>query len=140
MTTPPPPRRLPDLSPMNDYFWRGGAEGQLLILRCGDCGLYIHPYAGRCPRCESHLVAPQPVSGRATVVGFTINVQPWDPGVEVPFVIALVELEEQADIRLMTNLPRCNIEEVEVGMPVQVYFEQQDDFYIPLFEKAEPQQ
>lgn len=74
------------------------------------------------------------------MVGFTINVQPWDPGVEVPFVIALVELEEQADIRLMTNLPRCNIEEVEVGMPVQVYFEQQDDFYIPLFEKAEPQQ
>lgn len=132
----PPPRPLPDINPMNEYFWRGGKRGKLCILRCGDCSLYIHPYAGRCPRCRSHQVAPEPVSGRGSVAGFTVNFQRWVADVEVPYIIALIELQEQADIRLLTNMPRCRPEEVEVGMPVQVYFERQGDVYVPLFERA----
>jgi uncharacterized protein len=127
---------LPAINEMNRHFWCGGADGRLHILRCRDCGRYIHPYAARCPECRSTHVAPEPVSGRGTVVGLTVNHQPWIPGVAVPYVVAVVEIEEQSDIRLLTNMPRCTPQEARVGMPVRVYFEQQDDVFVPLFEPA----
>jgi uncharacterized OB-fold protein len=137
MDTAEPSRLLPDLTEMNIHFWKGGANGRLHILRCQKCGYWIHPYAGRCPDCRGSDLAPEPVSGRGTVAGFTVNHQPWIPGVAVPYVVAIVELEERADLRLMTNLPRVPIEEVRIGLPVKVYFEPQpNDIYLPLFEKA----
>ena len=81
-------------------------------------------------------MSPEPVSGKGTVIGFTINHQPWVPNVEVPYVVALVELAEQANVRLMTNLPECEPDEVAVGMAVEVYFEQQDEIFVPLFRPA----
>ncbi len=129
-------RPLPLITQANRYFWCGGADGQLHILRCGGCQLWIHPFAGRCPRCSSDAIAPQPVSGRATVVGFSVNHQQWQPDIPTPYVVAVVELEEQSDIRLMTNLPRTPIDEVRAGLPVKVYFERYDDVWLPLFEAA----
>lgn len=129
-----PPRPLPAVNEMNAYFWKGGKDGQLHILRCGSCGLWIHPFAGRCPKCHSADVAPQPVSGRGTVVGFSINHQVWQPGLKVPYTVALVALDEQADVRLMTNLPNTPIEQVRIGLPVQVHFEQDGDLFIPEFD------
>jgi uncharacterized OB-fold protein len=76
------------------------------------------------------------VSGRATVVGFTVNHQQWQPDFEVPYVVAIVALDEQSDIRLMTNMPRTPIGDVRVGMPVKVYFEQHGEIFCPLFEAA----
>ena len=130
------PRVLPQITEMNQYFWCGGADGNLHILRCEACGTWIHPYAARCPKCRSDKVSPQAVSGRGRVAGFTVNVQPWMPGVPVPYVVAIVELDEQADIRLVTNMPRTPIEQVRVGLPVKVFFEPNGDIHLPLFEAA----
>ena len=129
-----PERPLPTVNEMNHYFWLGGADGRLHILRCEACGYWIHPYAGRCPKCRSDKLSPQPVSGRGTVAGFTVNHQPWIKDVKVPYVVALVELDEQSNVRLMTNMPRTPIETVRVGLPVKVFFEQQGTIYVPLFE------
>jgi acetyl-CoA acetyltransferase len=57
------------------------------------------------------------------------------PGVPVPYVIALVELAEQVDLRLTTNLVGCAPEDVRIGMPVRVTFRVlNDDVALPLFE------
>jgi uncharacterized OB-fold protein len=130
------PRALPRITEMNRDFWCGGADGQLHILRCEACGTWIHPYAARCPKCRSDKISPQAVSGLAEVVGFTVNVQPWMPGVAVPYVVAIVQLPEQADLRLVTNLPRIPIGQVRIGLPVKVYFEAHGDIHLPLFEAA----
>jgi uncharacterized OB-fold protein len=47
------------------------------------------------------------------------------PGFEdrVPFVVALVELEEQRGLRIVSNLLGCRSDEVQIGMPVEVVFE-----------------
>lgn len=127
---------LPLITEINQHFWCGGADGRLHILRCAACRTWIHPYAARCPKCRSAEVAPEPVSGRGTVAGFTVNHQPWLQGVPVPYVVAVVELEEQADIRLMTNMPRTPIEAVRIGLPVTVYFEPHGQIFVPLFEAA----
>lgn len=132
-----PDRPLPGINEMNDYFWQGGADGHLHILRCQGCRHWIHPYTARCPQCRSPDVKPEAVSGSATVVGFTVNHQPWQPDVPVPYVVAIVALDEQGDLRLMTNLPRVPIEAVCIGLHVKVYFEPHErGIFLPLFEKA----
>jgi hypothetical protein len=50
-------------------------------------------------------------------------------------VVAIVELEEQAGLRLMTNIVNCPVDGVEIGMPVEVCFEElEDGAYLPLFQ------
>lgn len=131
-----PRRSFPAITEANRHFWCGGSDGRLLILRCNACGHWIHPYAARCPACRAADIAPQPVSGHGKVAGFTVNHQPWQPDFAVPYVVAIVELDEQSDLRLMTNMPRTPIETVRIGMPVKVFFEQHEEIFCPLFEAA----
>jgi uncharacterized OB-fold protein len=74
------------------------------------------------------------VSGRANVVSITLNHQPWVPASDHPYAIAIVEIEEQPGLRLMTNVVNCPPEVVRIGMPVRVVFEAHGDVYLPLFE------
>lgn len=136
MTTEQLGRPLPELSEMNSYFWTGGRNGSLQIRRCGDCGTWHHPYQGACHVCGSRNVGPQAVSGRGTVVAVTINHQPWFPHVPVPYVIALVELEEQLDIRLMTNLVDVPVTDAGAGIAVEVCFEQYGEIFVPQFRRV----
>ncbi len=128
-----PFRILPKVTPGNEHFWKGGAEGELRFLRCQDCKYYIHPPSPICPECLGKNLAAEAVSGRAHVLTYTINHQPWIPGVPLPYAIAIVEIVEQKGLRLMTNIVDCPIDEIEIGMPVRVRFEQYDDVYLPLF-------
>ncbi len=131
-----PFRVLPKLTSLNEHFWRGGADGKLRLLRCRTCEAYIHPPTPICPGCLGKDVAPVEVSGRATVATFTLNHQPWVPAPDHPYCIAIVEIEEDPSIRLTTNIVNCPAEQVTIGMPVRVVFEQHDDVHIPLFEPA----
>jgi uncharacterized OB-fold protein len=128
-----PFRVLPKVTPQNEHFWRGGADGKLCFLRCQPCGTWIHPPAPVCPECLSKELAPQAVSGRATVATFTLNHQPWVPSPDHPYAIAIVEIEEQPTLRLMTNIVQCAPEDVHIGMSVQVCFEEHEDVFIPVF-------
>jgi len=130
------PWPIPQITDENGAFWTGGRDGELLITRCTSCGYWIHPPSPRCPQCLSDAVEPQPVSGRGTVYSYTINRQAWVPGLEVPFVIAIVELEEQPGLRLMTNVVDGRPEDVEIGMPVEVAFVERGEAFVPVFHKA----
>jgi len=126
---------LPALEPESERFWRACRAGRLEITRCRACGWYIHPPRPICPRCQAREVSWEAVSGRATLVSYTVNHQRWMPGMEVPYTIGLVELVEQADLRLTTNLVGCAPDAVEIGMPVRVTFrEVSDEIALPLFE------
>jgi uncharacterized protein len=126
-------RKLPLLTAENRAFWQGGAEGELRICRCADCRRWIHPPTPICLGCDSPDVGPEPVSGRGRVASFTINHQQWSPELEVPFVIAIVELVEQPGLRFLTNVISCSPDAVAIGMPVHVVFEQHEDVWLPLF-------
>lgn len=128
-----PRRHLPTLTDSNRLFWQGGKTGKLLIQRCHDCGDYVHPPGPICPSCHSFNVKAVPVSGRATVATFTINRQVWEKGLEAPYIVAIVELDEQKNVRITTNIIDCAIDDVVIGMPVEVVFEQNEDVWLPLF-------
>ncbi len=68
---------VPAVTALDEHFWRGGASGHLLVLRCGSCGTWIHPPQPVCRHCLSTELSPQPVSGRGRVLTFTVNHQPW---------------------------------------------------------------
>jgi uncharacterized OB-fold protein len=127
---------IPQVNDENRDFWTSGRDGELRITRCHDCGYYVHPPSPRCPRCLSANVEPAPVSGRGRVYTYTINQRVWSPGLEVPYVIAIVELEEQAGLRLMTNIVECPADEVTIDMPVQVEFRDQGEVSVPVFRPA----
>lgn len=131
-------RVLPRVTPENEHFWRGGADGQLRISRCGDCGTWIHPTSPICPSCYGRSIAPDVASGKATVFTFTINQQPWIPSFDPPYVVAIVALPEQDGLRLTTNVTNVEPDDVFIGMPVRVVFEHRDEdgyeVWLPLFE------
>lgn len=131
-----PTRMLPTLDDHNRAFWTGGGAGELLISRCTSCRLWVSPPAADCPDCGASLEA-RPVSGRGRVFTYTINHQPFNPAVPVPYVIALVELDEQQGLRIAANIVDCEPDSVRIGLPVQVRFERQDaggdTAYVPVF-------
>ena len=132
--TDKPFRLLPRIVPETEFFWTGGASGELRFLRCRDCRTFIHPPAPICPKCLSRDLAPEAVSGKGSLFSFTINHQKWNPTVPVPYVIGLVQIDEQEDVRLTTNIVNCDPNDVRVGMRVRVKFDHEGDVYLPLFE------
>lgn len=132
----PPQRKLPLLTPETEAFWTGGKEGQLLIQRCTTCGHYQHPPGPLCPVCRTETMEPSAVSGRGTVKTFTVNHQQWFPGMTEQFVFAVVELPEQPELYVFTNI-LTPPDAVRIGRPVEVCFEHHDDVWLPLFRPVE---
>ncbi len=126
------PRIPPPITDANRAFWTGGAQGELLISYCESCGRWVHPPVERCGDCSGPLAA-RPVSGRGTVFTFTVSRHQFNPAVPVPYVIAIVELEEQAGLRFTTDLVEVDIDAVQINMAVEVTFEQAGEAWVPLF-------
>jgi len=131
----PPPRIPPEISDENRAYWTGGSEGRLMMSFCGDCSRFFHPPASVCPRCGGPA-APRAVSGRGSLYTFTVNRHPYHPVVPPPYIVAIVELEEQAGLKFTTNLVNCAVDDAEIGMAVRVVFEQTGDAWVPIFEPA----
>jgi hypothetical protein len=125
---------LPGITDRNRHFWTGGSDGVLHILRCGDCRFWIHPPQETCPTCGSTNLAPEVTAGLGTVFTYTVNRHPYNPAVPIPYVIAIVELDEQAGLRFTTNVVNIDPEKVQIGLPVQVAFERFDEVFVPVFE------
>jgi len=58
-------RPLPLADELTRFFWEAAHEHRLEILRCRECGHFIHCPEPVCPRCSSTKLAPSPVTGRA---------------------------------------------------------------------------
>ena len=131
-------RPVPALEPRTEAFWKACRAGRLEFTRCIPCNHLIHPSRPICPLCRGRELDVATVSGRAGLHSYTVNHQAWFPGQDVPYVIGLVELEEQAGLRLMTNIIECPLDRLRIGMPLRVVFENvTDDVALPLFQPAE---
>lgn len=131
------PRPLPVLEMDNRAFWTGGERGELLIAECSSCRYLVHPPTSFCPVCEGREIVPRAVSGRGTIVSMTVNHRAWYPELPVPYVVAIIALEEQADVQLVTNIVDCDPLRPRIGDRVEVTFEQCEDVWVPLFRLAE---
>jgi uncharacterized OB-fold protein len=128
-----PPRPLPVLEKGTDFFWKAGAHDQLMIAQCDTCGRYHHPPLPYCPTCPKGSVVPTAVSGFGRVASFTVNYQAWVPGLSVPYIFSAVELVEQAELYVLTNIIGCGVEQVRIGLEVVVAFEPIGEIFMPMF-------
>jgi uncharacterized OB-fold protein len=128
---------VPGMSPLTQPYWDGARQHQLLIQRCRACEHVWHPPLPRCPRCHSVDVAWTPVSGTGRVYTYTVVYHATHAAMvdRVPYIAALIELDEGP--RVLTNLRNCSEEQVQVGMPVKVLFEElTPEITLPQFEPA----
>lgn len=117
------------------YFWEGTQKGELRIQSCNACGALRHPPGPACPECgafdRGHVVA----SGRGTVFSYIVHRHPPVPGKELPIVIALIDLEE--GVRMVGEVTDVTDAEIEIGMPLQVAFnEVDDDLILPIWTRV----
>lgn len=130
-------RPRPHLDDSNRFFWTSGSDGKLRFLQCAACRGWIHPPQPICPHCLTESLAPEPVVGTGVVESFTVNHQPWLPGVPVPYVIARIAIDGAKDVLLTSNVIECPVDEVRIGDRVAVVFEEQDGIFYPLFRRTD---
>jgi uncharacterized OB-fold protein len=113
---------LPHRTALAMPFWEGTRERELRLQRCMRCGAYRFPPQVLCRECLYEGTEWVATSGRGTVFSYVVQHRPATPAFadDVPYVVAVVELEEGPLI--LTNIVGCGRDEVSVGMPVEVDF------------------
>jgi len=129
----PKPRPAPESLP----YWKAAHEHRLSIPKCESCEQFWFPPSNACRHCLSPNFHFEDVSGRGKVFSFVTFHRVYRPAFEqeVPYVVALVELEEGP--RLLTNILGISHEDVRCDMPVEVVFDDvDDDTSVPKFKPA----
>jgi uncharacterized protein len=116
---------LPDMEwPPTREFWAAAARGELAIPRCEGCGrLHWYPEE-RCRRCGGERHAWERMSGRGELFTWVVLQHAFLPQFResLPFVSALVALEEDPAVRLATRIVECDPASLTKDMPVEVVF------------------
>ncbi len=111
----------PPLSSLDyEFFYRGLAEGQLLVQKCTNCAAFRNPPGPMCPHCRSLSWIPFPCRGIGSVHSYTIHYHPPLPSFEVPHAIALVDMIE--GFRQVGSLRTDDLQTIRIGMPVAIEF------------------
>ena len=132
-----PPIPLPN--ELTSAFWDGAANGQLVMQSCNACGHLQHPPEPVCASCLSFDLGSGAVSGKGSVYSFCIATQAFHPyfADKLPFVIAVVELDEQPGLKMITNIVDTDPDSVRVGDRVEVAFRPlAEGFILPVFVPA----
>jgi uncharacterized OB-fold protein len=118
-------------------YWEGLAQGELRIQRCNACSKAVFYPRLICPHCHADQLSWIAASGKGTIYSYTVVHQGFGPfAADVPFVIAIVELEEGA--RMMSRIVDAPRERVAVGAAVRVTFESVgEDLTLPYFRLVE---
>ena len=120
-------RPLPTPTPLTAGFWDAAREHRLVVQRCDACGTFRHYPQPMCANCHSTDWTWTELSGRGTVYTFTVTHQVFHPAWKghVPYAVATIELAE--GVRLVSDLAPEDVDDVAIGQPVEVFFDQIDD-------------
>lgn len=124
---------VPEPNEVTQLYWEGTAEGELRVKHCPSCEALFRFNHAWCPECGNAELDWKKTAGRGVVTNFTIiHVPPYEAYVdEVPYVLALIELEE--GVRVMMNVIDCDPQSVHIGMKVALTFETRGDVQLPQF-------
>jgi len=115
---------LPDLGePLTAPFFAAAAAGELRIPRCEVCGAYVWYPQEKCPSDGGSLTWTR-VSGRATLFSWAVVRRAFLPAFEdkVPFVTALVALDEDPAVRIATYIVDADPGTLVADAPVEAEF------------------
>jgi uncharacterized protein len=101
------------------FFWDGVNAHELRIQKRPD-GRLQHPPVPALWQDKEAAIDYVVASGKGTVFSFVVHHAPKVPGRTLPFVIALVELEE--GVRMLGELRNVDPAKVGIGMPVRATY------------------
>lgn len=123
-------------------FWEYCQAHELRAQRCTACGAFRWPPRAFCPKCWSWDFEWTKLSGRGTVASFSVVHHVTSPAFkdEAPYVVALVTLDGTGgQVTLLSNIVGCPWDHVQVGLPVEVTFEDRGpDLTVPVFVPDSP--
>ncbi len=127
---------LPNPNFDNKAYWDACKQHELKFQKCSKCGKY-RTASIVCPECNSLESTWEKVSGKGKIYSFIVYHRVYHPGFasEIPYNVSLIELDE--GVRMVSNVVGIPNEKIEIGMPVQVFFEDIDEeFALPKFKPA----
>jgi uncharacterized OB-fold protein len=121
-------------------FWDGCKEHELRGQRCSACGRFRWTPQPFCPSCYSWDYEWTPLSGKGVVTSFSVVHHTATPSFkeDIPYVVAAITLDgTDGHVLFQSNLIGCPWEEVKVGMPVEVVFNDvTPEATLPMFRPA----
>ena len=135
----PSERPVPHPSPLTRPFWDACAAGRLTAQQCAECGQYIFTPQEFCRYCLSTSLRWRGCSGTGLIVTYTVIWRAQTPAFSVPYVVAVVELDE--GYQMISNIVAQDDEavatQVAVGDRVRVTFVPvTKDVTLPCFERT----
>ena len=116
-------RPYPPMDLDSTAWWEALQRHELTLQRCEGCGRLRWPARATCNDCGSDGWQWVEACGRGTVESWTVT-HHAGPGVEVPFCVALVRLDDQDDIAIPGSVEGPGDGSgLEIGIPVVVVFE-----------------
>lgn len=128
---------IPKPAPESQPYWEAAKSHTLSLPHCDACEQFWFPPSQTCPHCLSSKFSWQAVSGRGKVFSFVTFHRVYHPAFEgeVPYVVALIELEEGP--RLLSNVIGIPVDQVRCDMSVKVVFDDvSGDVTVPKFTPA----
>lgn len=116
--------------PFTQPFWDAAREHRLVAARCAGCGtIRPMPPGPFCWGCDNLDVEWVTLPGSGSVHTFTIVRTALMPELAdvVPYVIAVIELDEAPGARIMSNVIGIPVEDVSVGLRVRVAWDHVDE-------------
>ena len=137
------PEGMPLPAPMPDRldtpFWEGARNHKLLVQHCNACGTFQFGPEWICHKCRSNDVGWAQCSGRGKVYAFE---RVWHPVHKAlrdkgPYLIVLVDLPDAGKVRMIGNLLGDPHQDVKIGAPVEVAWEDHEDVTLAQWRRLE---
>lgn len=129
-------RPRPVVNRDNAGFWEGVSRHRLLIQRCDGCRTLRFPWLPGCNACGCPDWDTVEAGGEGTVYSYVVMHHPPFPAFDPPYAVGLIELAE--GVRMISNVVGVSHDQVRIGMPVRLEFEQVDEeLELPVFRAVE---
>jgi uncharacterized protein len=118
-TSPPVPGPYPNEA----FFWEALRNHEFHLLRCQNCGHFVHYPRPICDRCQSLDLKPEAVTGRGSLYSYTTIMQAGHPYFvdKVPYIIGVVDIEEEPGIRVAGGIDATE-GELQCDIPVEILY------------------
>jgi hypothetical protein len=120
-------------------FWLAARQHRLVVPKCTKCGTFRFPPSPFCHECTHQEVDLVEVAGTGTVYTYTVVRHAVVPQLadHVPYVVAVVDLDDAAGVRMIVNIVESDPEAVRIGSPVSIVWDDVDaEVTIPRFRLA----
>jgi uncharacterized OB-fold protein len=128
---------VPEVGPEMAPFLEAAKRHELVVQRCTACGALRFPARAACNRCMSRDAGWVPVAGTGHVFSVAIMHQANHPAFEAMLPYAVVVVELDCGVRMISNVVDCPAHDVAIGMPVEVAWEERSpEVTLPVFRRG----